>query len=235
MSFTIVCECCGAPSGPSVGLCPFCKSVMSGSTSMESPTVTSLRKLFAEGKIEAALPLATQLLASVQGELREVRFLMLCVQVLFEAEAPTSKINALLSEAFLRSPEDQTVLEYMAVMDAKAKLKYEVDSIGEKILRDVLVRQPRHAHAAFLLGSHFFWAKQDHHGAGPLLELCVRERPGFLRAWACLGALYEQQDRKNLAAAAYRKCAELEPTGSMRSFFLERLDTVTGQRRKVAS
>lgn len=196
---------------------------MTEGSATEPATVTSLRKMYADGKLEAALPLVTQLLATVQGDLRDSRFLLLCVQVLFETEAPTSKINALLSEIFLKNPEDPAIRDYMAILDAKGKLRYDVSDMGEGILKDVLKRSPRHAHAAFLLGTHYYWAKKDYRQAAPLLETCVRERPMFLRAWACLGAIYEEQGQKNLALAAYRKCSELEPNGSMRQFFLERL------------
>ena len=58
MSFDVVCPNCGAPSGPSVGVCPFCKTTLSGTTPKEDSTITTIRRLYSDGKTEQALVLA---------------------------------------------------------------------------------------------------------------------------------------------------------------------------------
>ena len=58
MSFETVCSRCGAPSSPSVGICPFCKNVMTTKKGKDAPTITKIRALFDAGDIEKALLLA---------------------------------------------------------------------------------------------------------------------------------------------------------------------------------
>jgi tetratricopeptide (TPR) repeat protein len=228
MSFESVCESCGAPSAPAIGICPYCKAVMTsaGKGTAASETVAVLNEYYVQGEIEEALSLTMKLLQDPELQ-KDVGFLLLSVKVMIEAEAPIGKMNAALSQAFRLSPRDPSVLEYMAIVDAKSKIEHDLRDHAESKLIEVLRTSPKNPHASFLLGSLYFWGKKSPELAVRAMETCVRERPEFLRAWGCLGALYRSLGNKEHAAHAFRKCLEIEQDSSMRVFFTEQLNAVS--------
>ena len=102
MSFELVCGQCGAVTGPSVGVCPFCKSVMAKpAESGRDPAAETIRRYFQEGKIEDALAMASLAETQDPNAMKDVDFLVLFARILIESEAPTTKIRTLLAKALL--------------------------------------------------------------------------------------------------------------------------------------
>jgi Tfp pilus assembly protein PilF len=82
-----------------------------------------------------------------------------------------------------------------------------------------LIRQPENSHAHFVLGSHLFHRKNQPEQARPHLQKAVTLHPRFLRAWACLGALYESIGDRSIASKCYEKAEALENNDSLKDFF----------------
>ena len=219
MSFPIFCENCGAPSTPSVGVCPYCKAVFQSAKIKENPTVTNIRSVFDEGDLPKALSLAA-LAEKEKTELtKNPNFVILYVKILIEVEAPSSKIRALLQKAQMENGTNQEITDYLEILIAKGNLKAGKGDAGEEELKNILRRSPKNAHAAFLLGSHLFWVEKDHQAGLIYLEKAVRHRPNFLRANACLASLYKQIGSEALARKLFQKCISLEKDSSMKDFF----------------
>jgi hypothetical protein len=159
MSFDLVCPNCGAPSGPSVGVCPFCKTTLSGIARKEDRTITSIRRLYTDGKIDKALVLSNVLEREKPKMLENVGFLLLFAKILIETEGATSKIRNLLTKAFLLDPDNQEASEYLEIIEAKTQLKKGLNDLGEQTLKNIIRRSPRNPHALFLLGTHLFWTE----------------------------------------------------------------------------
>ncbi len=218
MSFDLICSNCGATSGPSVGVCPFCKNILSSAGADESATLTSFRKAFMDGKLEVALSIGREL-EKAKPKLRKDRgFAVTYAQVLIEAEAPSSQVKALIMEALMEE-ESAVLQDYMDLLQAKGLLSHEAEDAGEVMIKTILRRSPRNAHANFLLGSHLFWVEKKPSEAVKYLEACVRERPNFLRAVACLGALYQTLGNGTLAEKSFRRCRDLETSVPMKKYF----------------
>ncbi len=223
MSFDVICSNCGAPSGPSVGICPFCKSPFSGGGSKisgkESPTLTKIKKYYDEGLIERALNLIRTAEREKPKLLNNANFVLLYVKILLEVDGPTSKINSLLSKALLDKPSDPLLIEYLEIADARSKLSNQVNDPGELELANVIRRSPKNVHALFLLGSHLFWVEGDTQRSLKYLEACHRWRPNFLRAAACLAAIYKKLGLDSQASRLFRHCASLESNKEMKAYF----------------
>ena len=228
MSFDLVCPHCGAPSGPSVGVCPFCKTVLSELTEKENRTLTAIKKLYQEGSVEDALAMITTLVLDKKQLEKNVNFLLLSAKLLMEAEGPTSKIRNQLTRALLVDPDHKDVNEYLEVIEAKALLKEGLNDYGEQGLKAILRRSPDNVHALFYLGTHLYWIEHQEASAIRYLERCVQVRPNFLRAWGCLGSIYDEIGEITLASRAFRKCIELEKNERMRAFFKQRLNETLG-------
>lgn len=219
MSFELVCPGCGAASGPSVGVCPFCKAILTSPDDKNFEQESSVAKTYESGRLDLALTLAKKLYQTDEASKKDVGFLLLYAKILIDTEGPTSLIKSVLAEAHLLAPSNQDVLDYIELVEAKSYLKKGLNDSGEVQLKYLLRRSPKNVHAHFLLGTHIFWADQQSQAAIPYLETCVRLSPNFLRAWGCLGAIYKKMGNAQLAMRAFQKCMELEPETKMKEYF----------------
>lgn len=220
MSFDMICSNCGAPSAPSVGVCPFCKTILTSKSSVkDSPTIIRINKFFNDGEIGNALSLVKTAEKSKPALLQNTKFVLLYVKILLEADGPSGKIKSLLSNALLEHPGDSHLIEYMEIIDARSNLSRERNDVGEIELANIIRRSPKNIHALFLLGSHLFWTEKETQRSLRYLERCYRLRPNFLRANACLAALYKTLKLNSQANRLFRKCATLETNKEMRAYF----------------
>lgn len=220
MSFEIQCQNCGALSSPSVGICPYCKAVLSGPGAGD-PTFKNIKALYEKGDLNNALSLAATIEKESPESLEKPEFVLLYSKILFEAEAPSSKLRALLQKAQLKYPENQEILEYLELVIAKGNLSHGKNDSGELSLKNILMRSPSNVHAAFLLGSHLFWVEKDPKAGLIFLEKCVKVRPNFLRALACLATVYRKIGAEAQAVRLYKRCVELESDQGMKALFVK--------------
>jgi cytochrome c-type biogenesis protein CcmH/NrfG len=185
--------------------------------------VSELRKIYEQGDLPRALSLCTSVAADDPNALTSVDFLLCYAKVLLESEGPSSKIKSLLGKAFTLEPENPQVIEYLEVVDAKGMLTKERNDLGERKLAEILRRSPANVHALFLLGAHLFWVSGDTNMSVRYLEKCVSLHPKFLRAWGCLGSIYEKLRNGGLAGRAYRQCITLETEPGMKTFFEKKI------------
>lgn len=220
MGFDVICYSCGAPSSPSVGICPFCKNVMRNKKSEDTPTITKIREFFDAGDIENALFLAQQAEKEKPTLLENAAFILLYVQILLESDGPSSKMRSLLTRSYLNDVENAQLSEYREIIEAKNNLSHEKNDIGEQNLINIIRRSPKNAHALFILGSHLCWIENEYAKAIQLLERCVILRPNWLKANACLAALYSKTDNDVLAQKYIRKCIALSKDASTKEYFM---------------
>ena len=222
MSFEFVCESCGAVSGPSVGLCPFCKTVLT-KNSADSATYNSVQKFYTEGRIDLALS-AAQKFYKEKVELKsDISFMLLYVKILIETEGPNSLINSILTEAILLAPDNQEVSDYREIVQARQTLRKGFNDSGETTLKNLLRRSPDNIHALFVVGSHMHWVEESSAAAVHYLERCVKLSPNFLRAWGCLSVVYKKINNLPLCQMALQKCISLESNPTMKDFFQNEL------------
>jgi hypothetical protein len=191
---------------------------LSSPAEAENPNLKELRQLFEKGRLNEALSLGKGLEKAKPEIRKEADYALLFAQVLIEAEAPSSHVKALLMEALVEN-ESPLLHDYLDVINAKGQLNHEAEDAGEVLLKAVIRRSPKNAHANFLLGSHLFWVEKQNGRALKYLEAAVKARPTFLRALACLGALYQALGNGPVAAHSFEKCAELENEPGMKKFF----------------
>ena len=219
MNFETICPNCGAPSSPAIGICPYCKAVMVTEAEQKTPAITNIKKTFNEGNLEQALSLAKALEMQKPESLKNVDFVLLYAQILIEVDAPSSKIKSLLNQALIDNPSDSRLLEYLEIVEAESNLSRDKDGAGVTALTNISRRSPENVHALFLLGSHIFWVEKDPQRALRYLEQCVRLRPNFIKAKACLAAVYKGLGRNDLAARLFNECAAKSSEGKIKEIF----------------
>lgn len=224
MSFEVVCSGCGAVSSPSVGVCPYCKRIMSLNHLFDQGgSGNTVESCYRSGDIARALYLAQKVYTEQADKKNDVQFLILYVRILIETEGPSFKIKDLLAQAQLLGSGNQEVLDYIEIMEARDFLRKGINDPGEIRLRNVIRRTPQNPYAHFYLGAHLFWEDSQKEMAIPYLENCVRTLPNFLRAWGCLASIYKKMGNLQLAQHAFRKCFELETNPRLKDFFEQEL------------
>lgn len=218
MSFELICPGCGAISGPSVGVCPFCKTILTSPNQKGSEQKNSISRIYASGRLDLALELARKFYQTDEAK-KDFSFLLLYAKILIDIEGPTSHIKSTLMEAYLLAPDNQEALDYIELIEAKINLKKGLNDHGEIQIKNLIRRSPKNVHAHFIIGTHLFWTDEQPEMAIPYLENCDRLSPNFLRAWGCLGAIYQKLGNPQLAARAFQRCVELEPNVKMREYF----------------
>ncbi len=235
MSFELICHSCGAASGPSVGICPFCKSVLVSEASKKaSPALRRLRTLFQEGKLEEASLLAKEALKSKKELSENVEVLLVCAQILFEVEAPLAEPKSILAKASLIEPEHTGIQELLTLVQAKSAISYGNSFDGKKMLESILKSNPTNPHALFLLATYLNSKESNPILAMVYLEKALKSRPNFLRAWACLASISARTGQTHMAEKALIKVISLETNPNMKSFFNKLLSEVRDQLHKAA-
>ena len=220
MNFEIACSNCGAVSSPVVGVCPFCKSVMTPADGAKQTAATpQIQSLYDEGKLDQALSLAATLEKKDADFLKDANFVLLYIKILIEVDAPSSKTKSLLNQALVANPSHPDLLEYLEIVEAESNLSRKSGDDGENSLANIIRRSPKNVHALFLLGSHLFWVKKDPQRALRYLEACVRFRPNFIRAKACLAAVYKELNMTDVAARLMNECAAKTSDSNTKEFF----------------
>lgn len=199
---------------------------MSSEKSKSAQQTSSLMELCESGRTDMALVVARKMYTEEKYK-KDINFLLTYVKILIDIEAPSSQVNGLLAEAHMVDSKNQEVLDYMELMQAKNNLKKGINDSGEMQLKLLLRRVPHNAHALFILGSHLFWQESQPTMAIYYLESCIKLAPSNIRAWGCLGMIYQKMNNPQLAQRAFSKCLELEKSPSMRTYFQQELDKVS--------
>ena len=115
MNFEIACSNCGAISSPTVGICPFCKSVMTKASDSkgQGASLSMIQSLYDNGKIEQALALASTMEKQDPDSAKNANFVILYTQIQIEVDAPSSKTKSLLNQALVANPSHPDLLEYL--------------------------------------------------------------------------------------------------------------------------
>lgn len=221
MNFEIACSNCGAVSSPVVGVCPFCKSIMTKAAdgTKQDASVPFIQSLYDDGKLEQALALAAAFEKQDPESVKNANFVLLYVQIQLEVDAPSSKTRSILNQALVANPSHPDLLEYLEVVEAEFHLTRESGNEGEVALANIIRRSPKNVHALFLLGRYLFWVEGDPQRALKYLESCVRLRPNFIRAKACLAAVYNALNMKDVAARLMSECSAKASDSSTKEFF----------------
>jgi predicted Zn-dependent protease len=219
MSFDIICPNCGAASSPVVGVCPFCKAVMTTEEDKQNPTIARIRTLYSQGQMEQALALASDLEEHKADALKSANFALLYAQILIEVDAPSGKVKSVLLRSMNDNPSNPVLTEYLEIMEARTYLSHERDDAGEVALASIIRRSPENVYALFLLGSHLFWVENDTQRSLRYLEQCVKLRPNFIRAKACLAAVYKKLKMHDAAARLLHDCAAKVSDTGTKEFF----------------
>jgi tetratricopeptide (TPR) repeat protein len=227
MSFETRCPKCGAPSSPSTGTCPFCHEVFTSSSRNTNISLANLLSKYDSGDLPAALSSSTLLEKQSPELLTDADFLLAYLKILIDTDGPTYKMQNLVTNGLKQNKMKSEFVLFSEIVDAIECLHGGLFQDAEAKLQHVLSLSPEQPQALFLYGTHLFYNRQNLQEAINYLEKCVQISPKFIRAWGCLGVIYESLKNKPLATRAYQKCLEFEKEPTMNKFFTQHLEGLT--------
>ena len=221
MSFDIICQNCGAPSPPHVGVCPYCKSVMTNpdESVAESHSLKKFREAVSENRLEDALYLGHQLEQSKPALLENPSFVAAYARVMFECSAPSSRIRAAIQRCHLAHPEHAEITYLLEVAHASLMLDHGSTSSGIEKLKLLIRSRSDDPLTLFMLGSHLVWQASEPAMALPYLQRAARLRPKSVRVLGCLARANEGVGATELARSLYERCAKLETNAPLKKQF----------------
>jgi len=225
MSFELHCETCGAPSGPSVGICPYCKTSFANAVA-SNPAMASLKDAYEKGLLKQALSQALALKDSEQMQ-NDPTFLCLYGKILIEAEGPSAQIKSCFAKAAaLNSAVAPEAQLYIDMLSAKSMFREGLNDPGEQWFKKMLAEHPNNPHLLFIMGAHLFWVDRETQDSSRYLEQCVQLHPNFARAWGCLFAVYKFLKSEANMKRCGREFLRLEDDLRMKKYIEEQMVTV---------
>lgn len=162
MSFELHCETCGAPSGPSVGICPYCKTSFANAVA-SNPAMASLKDAYEKG-----------LLKDSEQMQNDPTFLCLYGKILIEAEGPSAQIKSCFAKAAaLNSAVAPEAQLHIDMLSAKSMFREGLNDPGEQWFKKMLAEHPNFARAWGCLFAVYKFLKSEAN-----MKRCGRE---FLR------------------------------------------------------
>jgi tetratricopeptide (TPR) repeat protein len=182
-----------------------------------------LKNLFLGGEIESCKDLI-QLIIEEQHILSEApELFILRAQIAFEQSDDPQEYKQWLKQAQLCPSSDNALNDWMKLTEAQSALKDGDYKTGEGLLHSLMDSEQVGNLALYVLAHHLFWKNIDTKKALELLEDIVQDRPHFVKAWACLGFVYNKLNFKAKAQYAFGQCIEFESNPEKIKFYKQQL------------
>ena len=94
---------------------------------------------------------------------------------------------------------------------------------GEQVLEILMDEESVASIAKYKLAYHLFWKNIDEKRSCQMFEQICEQRPGLLKAWTCLGFIYNKMGLKEKAQRAFVHCLQRESNPERREFFKQQL------------
>lgn len=186
--------------------------------------LAQLKDLFYGGEVQSCKELI-QLIIEEQHSLSESGALFLLrAQIAFEQSDDPMEYIDWVKQAQLCSQAHQDLDSWNKLIRAQKALK-EADYVsGQEVLEALIIEGSSVSSlASYLLAHHLFWRNINTDRALDLLEEVTNKKSHFVKAWACLGFVYNKLQYKDKAQFAFGQCIEFESNPEKLKFYKQQL------------
>ncbi|MCJ8276159.1 MAG: hypothetical protein MJK18_04905, partial [Bdellovibrionales bacterium] len=167
-----------------------------------------LQNLLNRGEIDSCKDLI-QLIIEEQHPLSgDERLFLMRAKIAFEQSDKESEYKDWIQQAKLCNSESELVKSWERLGEAQLALKEGDYQAGTVTLHNLLDDDMVGDLASYVLAHHLFWKSVDTNKALNILEELVENKPHFVKAWACLGFVYNKLQFKDKAQYAFGQCIE---------------------------
>lgn len=178
-----------------------------------------LKNLFIGGEIHSCKDMIQLIMEERHPLADHSDLLLLRAEIAFEESDQITEVSDWVKQAELCSKPSAALNDWKNLLKAKSALKEGDYELGQDILFSLLDSPHINELAAYSLAHHLFWKNLDTQFAQELLEDLVSKRPQFVKAWACLGFVYNKQQFRDKAQLAFSQCLEFEKNPEKIKFY----------------
>ena len=148
---------------------------------------------------------------------------LLRAQISYEQAENKGEVMAWVQQAKLCKNLSPNIISWDELILGQTTLS-EGDYVrGQMILEELLEHETVGYLAKFELAHHLFWKNLDAERAMQLLCEITEEHPEFIKAWSCLGFIYNKFGMKAKAQEAFGNCIELDSNPERLKFYHQQL------------
>ena len=135
---------------------------------------------------------------------------LLRARIAYEESESIGEVMAWIQQAKICEPDCKKAQVWDQLVKARIALNEADYENGQLILEELIEDSEVMYMARYELAHHLFWKNLNIKRSVDLLENVTLQRPGFIKAWSCLGYAYNRMNMKAKAQQAFGHCIELD-------------------------
>ena len=151
------------------------------------------------------------------------KLLSLRAKIAFEESDSIDECRDWVEQIRLNNGRTPVLKSWNKLLEGTQLLREGDYGTGSKILSSILDDSLVGLYSTYILAHHLFWKENNIEGALAYLKLITKERPYFVKAWACLGFVYNRLGNKTLSQEAFNQCLQLERNPTKIAFYKQQL------------
>ena len=172
--------------------------------------MAQLRGLVHKGEFATCESLIQLILAGGEELSDSAELYLMQARIAYQSNEPTETVESWVKQAQMTLQGEATIQPWNQLLVGIKALKEGDYDNGVKLLEGLFDDDQVGVKARFEVAYHLFWRNINREGALILLEEIVKERPSFIRAWSCLGFVYNRLGEKHKAQEAFGHCIALD-------------------------
>ncbi len=172
--------------------------------------LSQLKNLFLAGEYTSCEDLIQLIIREGHELADQSEFYLLRAQLAFSLSDSMEEVMAWFKQAQLCNDSDQALNSWIKLNSALLALKEGDYKTGEGALRELLSDEQVSMMAQYHLSYHLFWRNIDPEQSLFLLEELCHQHPELLKAWSCLGFVYNRLGLQEKAQSAFSHCLSRE-------------------------
>ena len=187
--------------------------------------LSQLKDLLSRGEVENCHKQIQSMIHQDHPLVHQPFFYLVQAQVSLELFESIDETIALLKKAG-SNPDPRIrrkLLAWNTLIHAIFALKEGDYQKGEKALEILMNEESVASVAKYKLAYHLFWKNIDEKRSCQMFEQICEQRPGLVKAWSCLGFIYNKMGLKEKSQRAFVHCLQRESNPKRREFFKQQL------------
>jgi tetratricopeptide (TPR) repeat protein len=185
--------------------------------------LNQLRALMGQGHLDSCRDLIQMILREGHCLADSSEIYLLRAEVAMLQSDPNGEVLAWVQQAKMCKKLSTDVIIWDELAHAQSMIS-EGDYLNGQLILEKLMESERIGHLAqFELAYHLFWKNLDAERALQLLEDVTQSHPEFVKAWSCLGFVFNRFGLKTQAQQAFAHCIELDSNPERIKFYKQQL------------
>lgn len=185
--------------------------------------LSQLKSLIAQGQHSSCSDLIDLIINEGHSLADYSQIYLLRAQIAFHSSDNFNEATEWVKQSKLCQKLDEEIHHWDSLHQGITAFKEGDYQLGEKVLSSLLEIESVGWIAQYKLAYHLFWKNINGEVALHLLEDLTKTKSEFVKAWSCLGFVYNKSGQKEKAQTAFSRCLEKETNPDRIEFYKQQL------------